>query len=409
MKNENYRRAFVWIAMAGLLGWIVSASAFAGEGNPVKLTMLLPMTGAQKEVGAMIKNGFFLGVDQESARLGVDLKQWVEIEVLDSRADPKVALPLAKDAVARGTQAILGVVSMDVGTTIEDFVLNDAKIPLIVCGACPAIKIRSTNPLFLRTTFSAYQITIGLTAWLKNHPVKPSTGAPLKWACAHMDFGVEFCDGFKLGYEPMGQEAGRVSVPYNTANMQPYLIGVSKLQPDFTFAFFAGLENELFVKGYYQFGMQKKAPLTMLGTVLTPLVLKNFEATLDQYNTGVGILNASPWFPKLNNPENTLFLAQYQQAYGTPPGVYAVHGYDTGRMLVNALAQLQGKWDALKVMELLRATPVNSARTGKPLTFDTHGDPILPMYIFQTKREGKSIVNEFLGETPPINTDEYLK
>jgi len=116
-----------------------------------------------------------------------------------------------------------------------------------------------------------------------------------------------------------------------------------------------------------------------------------------------------PYTPELENEANKRFITQFQKAYHRPPGLIEMRGYDTGRLLIKALAKLQGIWNGPQVVQLMKTLPVISPRHGEPLQFDTHGDAINPGYIFRVKRKGNQLVNEMIGQVPPINIDDYQK
>jgi ABC-type branched-subunit amino acid transport system substrate-binding protein len=119
-------------------------------------------------------------------------------------------------------------------------------------------------------------------------------------------------------------------------------VQLSKLQPDFAFAFFAGAEAAVFVQDYYRFKMHEKIPLLSPADVVTGQLLPFYEKTLEQYGTAIGILSALHWAVELENQENHTFVGLYQDEYKTPPPVYAMSAYDAGRLLVKALTQLGG-------------------------------------------------------------------
>lgn len=84
-------------------------------------------------------------------------------------------------------------------------------------------------------------------------------------------------------------------------------------------------------------------------------------------------------------------------------------GYDAGRLLLKALTKTQGTWDGdgRQVVELMKTLPYTSPRHGQQFQFDTHGDVVNPGYIFMTKRDGNQLVNEQIGQVPPMNMDDY--
>ena len=192
--------------------------------EPVTLTVLLPFSSVYKEIGTHAKNGFLLGMQQEASELNVNPGSWITLEFLDTRADRQHALKLAREAVARGSQAILGIVSGGVALALKDYILHEAQIPYIVFGGGGVMKLRSTHPLFIRTSAQLAHASLSLALWLKDHPIVSSQKP--RWACIHANYaaGVDSCDAFMLGYSQIGEEIGRVPVPFKTVNKTPQLL-----------------------------------------------------------------------------------------------------------------------------------------------------------------------------------------
>jgi branched-chain amino acid transport system substrate-binding protein len=379
------------------------------QADPVKVAVLLPFSGVYRTLGVDAKNGFLLGLKKEATEAKVNLESWVTFDFLDDQADPDHGLELAKKVIGEGAKAILGIVSSAVALKLKDYVLNEAQVPFIVFAASGTSELRNTHPLFLRTTFSNQHAGIGLALWIKEHPVVPSTKP--RWACIHADLaaGPDFCNGFALLYKQIGEEIGRVPVPFKTLEKKPQLVQLAKLQPDFAFAFFAGAEAAVFVQDYYRFKIHEKIPLLAPGDIVTGQLLQFYEKTLDQYGTAIGVLSALHWAVDLENQENHTFVGLYQDEYQTPPSHFAMSAYDAGRLLVKALTQLEGRWDGVQLVQQMKTLPLSSPRDGKVLKFDTHGDPINPEYIFRTERQGDHLVNTLIGQVPSINMDDYLK
>lgn len=353
-----------------------------------------------------------MGVKEEVAAQKVPWDSWVALAFFDTRVDADHSLQVAKDAVANGAKAILGpAVSSKVGLAIQDYVLEEAGIPLIVFAGCTSSKLRTDHPLFLRISRSVPLLSTALGHWLKERP--PVSKATPKWACIHADYsyGVGVCDGFKNAYGQAGEEVGRVPVPLKTTNKKKEIIQLAKLnpKPDFALAVFVGAEAEVFFRDAYRFKLNERMPLVALFTAVTPQRLKSYEKTLDQYGTGLDLVTTSPYTATAANEANQRFVTQYQETYKELPITQSMWGYDTGRLLVRALATLKGKWDGAKVVELMKTLPYKSPRHGQQLQFDTHGDVIAGAYVFKTQREGDRLVNKVIGQVPAINMNEVLK
>jgi branched-chain amino acid transport system substrate-binding protein len=379
------------------------------QAEPVKVAVLLTCSGVFKDLGVDAKNGFLLGLKKEASEAKINLESWVTFDFFDDQADAEHGLEVAKKVIGEGAKAILGIVSSAVALKLKDYTLNEAQVPFIVFAASGTTELRNTHPLFLRTSFSNQHAGIGLALWLKEHPVVPITKP--RWACIHADFaaGPDFCNGFALLYKQIGEEIGRIPVPFKSLEKKPQLVQLSKLQPDFAFAFFAGAEAAVFVQDYYRFKIHEKIPLLAPADVVTGQLLQFYEKTLEQYGTAIGVLSALHWAVELENQENQSFVTLYQDEYKAPPSLYAMSAYDAGRLLVKALTQLEGRWNGGQGVQKMKTLPLSSPRDGKILKFDTHGDPINPEYIFRTERHGDRLVNTLIGQVPSINMDDYLK
>ncbi len=397
-------RATAFLAFSLGMGWFPHVI----KAKPVELAVLLPFSGVYKTPANDVKDGFLLGIKQEELRQGIQLKESAILKFLDTRLDPDRSFVMTKKAIQEGAQAVMGIISSAVAFKIRDLVIEESKIPLILFGAAATPNLKVQSPLFLRTSYVAYQPSIALSLWLRENP--PVDKEKPTWACIYADYivGVQFCDGFKLGYEPYGVEVGRVPVPFKTLDKSPQLIQLAKLKPDFAFAFFAGSEAQVFIADYYRFKLQNRIQLTGPGFLVEPGLLRKYEQTIDPYNTSVGLLSATYWSHDLDNETNRNFVKLYQIEYGRIPTTLAVHGYDTGTLLVKAISQMQGEWDGEQLVALMRTLPVNSPRTGSPLLFNKSGDPINPGYIYVTKRKNDKLMNEKIGSFPSINMDDYL-
>lgn len=55
-----------------------------------------------------------------------------------------------------------------------------------------------------------------------------------------------------------------------------------------------------------------------------------------------GAYSSLHWAVRLAIPENQRFVQAYKRRFGRSPSVYAVQGYDTARVIVEAVNALQG-------------------------------------------------------------------
>ncbi|MDH3601270.1 MAG: ABC transporter substrate-binding protein, partial [Candidatus Tectomicrobia bacterium] len=262
--------------------------------------------------GVAAKNGFLLGVTTEATAHNVDWKSWVTFEFLDGRSDNARTLHLTKNAIAQGAKAILGMETSGVTLHIRDYILDEAQVPFMIVSGATASATRRQHPLFIRITNDVRNYVLPLASWLKQHPVV-LVDRP-RWACIYTDYryGVSVCDNFKRAYQDVGEEIGRVPVPFKTVSKKKEIVQLAKLKPDFAVAAFVGDEAVLFLQDFYRFKVHQRFPLVMPGQVFSSQLLPKLEATLAQYGTAVGVLNALPYTPTLENDANQRFVALYQ-------------------------------------------------------------------------------------------------
>ena len=87
-----------------------------------------------------------------------------------------------------------------------------------------------------------------------------------------------------------------------------------------------------------------------------------------------------------NNPANLAFIAEYQQLYGMVPDEGAAQGYDSMRLLADAIERAKSTVPAL-VSASLHYRPFWTGVTG-PYAFDRQGEVSGKMYFFRVLRGG---------------------
>lgn len=111
------RRPAVAVLAVGLtaVGSLVGLDSGAGAASaPIKVAVEGPMTGSQASTGIDMLHGAQLAVSRINAAGGV-LGRNLQIVVVNDRAEPSVAVSVAKQAVAKGASAVVGPFNSAVG------------------------------------------------------------------------------------------------------------------------------------------------------------------------------------------------------------------------------------------------------------------------------------------------------
>src|SRR5690606_24840344 len=106
---------------------------------------------------------------------------------------------------------------------------------------------------------------------------------------------------------------------------------IAEIEPDFVAAFYSGREGISFIDAWHDAGLSARLPL-----VVSPLL--THEIWIDRMaHLPDGVRTASSWNPGAHTGEQEAFLRLAGVPPGRSPAVFALLGYETGRMLAAAL------------------------------------------------------------------------
>jgi branched-chain amino acid transport system substrate-binding protein len=362
------------IVAAFAAGALLAASpALSQQQGKLKVGLMLPYTGTYAALGTAITNGFKLAIAENGGKIA---GREIEYYTVDDESDPAKAPDNASKLIKRDNVDVL------VGTVHSGVALAMAKVArdnntLLIIPNAGADDI--TGPLcaanIFRSSFSNSQMGIAMGKVMAEQTKK--TAVTFTWDYAA---GKESTGGFKEAFEAGGGKVVKeLFLPFPQVEFQSYLTEIASLKPDVVYVFFAGGGAVKFVKDYAAAGLNKTIPLVGPGFLT--------DGTLDaQGDAAQGLLTTLHYGDGLNIPKNTAFRAAYSKAYGTPPDVYAVQGYDAAQLLIAGMNAVKG--DTSKRAELVAA--MASAKLDSPrgpMSLTKSHNPIHDIYL--RKVEGK--------------------
>ncbi|MCC5901716.1 MAG: ABC transporter substrate-binding protein [Halomonas sp.] len=361
---------------------LMSASVMANDG-PVKLGLMLPYSGTYTALGEAITNGLKLAIEQEGGQLGGREVAYVQ---LDSEADPSKAPQNMSRLVNRDeVDFVIGPVHSGVAMGMLRVAQQTGAIMIIPNAGLGAATNELCMPNVFRTSFSMWQDSypMGKVAYDQGH----REIVTITWDYAG---GKEDLAGFEEAFTAEGGEiVGQILVPFPSTEFQSYLTQIASIAPDAVYTFFAGGGGVGFVRDYASAGLKESIPLLGSGF----LTEGNLVALGD---AGEGVLTTLHYAETLENEQNQAFVAAYESAYGEMPDTYAVQGYDTGMMLVQALSVLGGDTsDQERLIDVLANVQLASPRG--PLRFSDSHHPIQNVYLREI-RDGKHEVVSIAAE-----------
>jgi branched-chain amino acid transport system substrate-binding protein len=377
------------IAMTALLGLTMPAQAQ----EKLKIGLLLTLSGPSAVLGQQARDGFNLAVKDLGGKLG---QREVEVIVVDDELKPDVAVTKAKGLVERDhVDFVVGPIFSNVAVAVHKPIVDSGTFFISPNAGPSNLAGRSCSPFFFATSYQNDQ----------NHEVLGKVAQDRGYKRVYLlapnyQAGKDSLAGFKRHYK--GEIVEESYTPLNTLDFQAELAKIASLSPDAIFTFMPGGMGVNLVKQYRAAGLADRIPFLSAFTV--------DESTLPaQQDAAVGMFGGSNWAPNLDTPENKKFVAGYEATYGSVPGSYAMHAYDTALLIDSAVRVTAGKTtdkDALR--EAIRKADFKSLRGD--FKFGTNGFPIQDFYLVKAaKRPDGKFQTEIVEKVFNDYTDAYAK
>ncbi len=376
------RRLLLTIAAASFAALTFIAPALpAPDAEPIKIGVLLPLTGNFAAPGEQTLAGLKIYFDQIGNKAG---GHPLELVVEDTQGKPDVAETKARKLVERdGVQVLTGIVSSAVALAVSDY-SKTSKVPLVLSGDAATDELTMpgplANPYLVRVTENsrtpsavAADWAYKTKGWRKVTVVSSDyvAGVDLAFAFAQM-----FC---KLG----GTVTQAQYPPLDTTDYGPYLTNLDRAT-DAMIVFTPGAAGLRLGRQYAEFGLKGKLPVLDLFGTLT------YESYLPQLgDAALGTYSALIYTPQLKTPLNERFVAEFKKRTGNVATNEGPSGYTGARAIVDAINAVHGDLaDKTKFMTALKTAKFDTPKG--EISLDKYGMVVQSMFI----REVRSVDGE---------------
>lgn len=368
------------------------AVALAGIGNvaaaETKVGLLLPKTGVFAALGKEIDDGFVFALEEAGQAKNFTLFRE------DDESKPPVGVAKARKlTLENNVDVLVGIVSSGVLGAVRDFV-HEAKVPLIVANAGnDEVTGANCTPYIVRVSFSNAQINRPMGSWMVQQGFKKAYTLAPDYAAGHQTI-----EAFAAAFKAAGGEiVGSAYTPFGqTKDFSPYLTNAAAANPDAIYVFYAGSEAIGFVKQYQSFGLAPKIPLVGSGFLNSPLYVAA------EGDAAIGIKAGLHYVPTLDTPENKAFVAAFKAKFNRVPSEFAVQGYDSARVLLEAIKG--GGKDRASLTAALAKVKYTGPRG--PLEIDPATNNIVQnIYVYDTIKEGEALTQKVIGVIPNVRDE----
>ena len=385
------------MAALAACGGTTPAGPGAPTGPEFKLGVVLPYSGVYAELGNSITNGMRMYFDSVGNQAG-------NRKITMVTADEQVALADAVAATKKvveqdGVDMVAGYVSSPNAAGNRDY-LHGLKLPTLIANAgVNSLSRAAKSPYIYRTSFSNWQPAHPMGTYVAEKLGKKR----IQLVYARYGAGLESVASFKETFTASGGTivGPDVATPFpNNGDQTPFVQAIQTDKIDGIFSFMSGTDAVTFLKKAAELGTLKKLSLVSgAGFFVEQDVLAAItDAAPDGAITGLH------WALTLTNKENQDFITKYSKKFGgRQADVFAVQGFDTARVIVDALNATKGNTsnkDAF--MSAIAAVSFKSPRGDFKFDPDTH-NVVQTIYIRKTVKDPKlGWTNQVIDQSPGV-------
>ncbi|GAA4244172.1 ABC transporter substrate-binding protein [Dactylosporangium darangshiense] len=396
MSHLNRRQALRLFAAAGVAGMtapILSACSStdsttgaptAPSGPPIKIGMIVPQTGAFKDLGNELDNGFSLYLQQHANKLGGRQVTLVKVDEGETGDTGKAAAEkLIKE---EKVLALTGVVNPQSMLAMKDTV-ETGQIPLVGSNASPST-LQGAKYIW-RTSFVSTEPGQAIAQWIAANSGGPVAVMGQAGSGGDDEDVRSFVDFLKSAG---GNIAGTPrTTPFGSKDFSSILGQIKNSGATSLYASYGGASAVEFVKQFRNQKFPSGFKLFAPGSLTEGYVLKQLG------DSASGIFTALNYSPDLDNAANRRFIADYQKAFGTVPSTYAMASYDAGAVLDKAITDATKSLDSFSLNAAIgRLGQIDSPRGG--WQFSQNRAPLQRWYLRQVRNDGAVLSNVLTAE-----------
>lgn len=370
IQRRGVLRAAAWLAAAGL---IVPAQAQ----EPVKIGLIVPMTGGQASTGKQIDNAIKLYMKQKGDTVA---GRKIEMIVRDDAAVPDNTKRAAQELIVNEKVSFIAGFGVTPAALAAAPLATQAKVPEIVMAAGTSI-ITERSPYIVRTSFTLAQSSVIIGDWAAKNGIKKVATLTSDYAPGN-DALQFFKERFTAGG---GQIVEEVKVPLSNPDFAPFLQRMKDARPDAMFVFVPAGQGGNFMKQYAERG------LTGI-KVIGPGDVMDDDLLNGMGDAALGAVTAHLYSAAHPSQANRDFVAAYRQMFNQRPGFMAVGGYDGIHLIYEALKTTGGKTDGDALIAAMKGMAWESPRG--PISIDPETrDIVQNIYIREVKKVDGELYN----------------
>ena len=371
---SNITRALCIASALGLMAGAATAQ------DPVKIGLILPMTGPFTSTGKQITAAVHLYMQQHGDTVA---GRKVEVILRDDAGNPESTKRLAQDLIVNSQASLLAGFGLTPLALVAAPLATQAKVPEIIMAAGTSI-ITERSPFIVRTSFTVPQSAKVMAEWAAKNNIKTAVTMVTDYAPGH-DAESSFTEPYKAAG---GQVLAALRVPLQNPDFAPFLQRAADAKPDALFVFVPSGPGAIVMKQYVERGMDK-AGIKMIGTG----DLTDDDILPGYGDVAVGIITAHFYATAHTSAANQAYVEAFKKGNpGMRPNFMSVGGYDGMHLIYEALKKTGGKTDGTALVDAMKGMRWESPRGPIQIDPETR-DIIQNIYIRKVERVNGELQN----------------
>ena len=316
--------------VASLLVASGASTNWAADTSPIKIGLILPMTGQSASTGRQIEAAVKLWVAQNGDKVS---GRKVEIILKDDGAVPDATKRIAQEMIVNDKVSVIAGFGITPTALATAPIATQSKTPLVVMAAATS-SITEASPFIIRTSFTLPQVTISIADWAAKNGIKKVVTLVTDYGPG-FDAEKFFDSQFRLNG---GQIMDKLRTPLRSPDFAPVLQKVLDAKPDALFVFLPSGQGATFMKQFAERGLDKSG----VRLIATGDVTDDDQLN-DMGDVALGVVNSHHYSAAHPSSTNKKFVDAFQAANnGMRPNFMAVGGYDGMRVIYKALEATKG-------------------------------------------------------------------
>jgi len=312
--NKKFQTKKIALAVALSFG----ASLVLAQSGPINFGVVTPLSGNYTPIGEQVKMGLDLAAKEINAAGGINGRK-IDLIYEDEEANPAVATQKAEKLFqVEKVDFLTGTVNSGSTLAVGQLAERNNKLIATTVSFADSITADKCSPNVFRVNARAGMQSAALAAWVDKEIPK----ANIFFIGPDYEMGRSTVSAFKKASTEKGaKDVGEVFAPLDNKDYSPYFGQVRAAKPNVIYTSVAGNDTVRLFTQMDEYGVNKGVTIVGASGTVTSQNMGAIGKSANGFVTGVG------YSPKLDNPANKKFVADFQKAYNKLPDLYGADSY----------------------------------------------------------------------------------